>query len=414
MTETGSTREGWYVTIAFSVFSALAAASVSQFSATLTQVAELLGTTKETVAFLDAVKSFFAVFSMLTAPYCIKKFGARAVFAGACFFFLMPQIAMPFTGNYTLFTVLKCVQGLNVYYFPLALLVVAQRSRPCDIGLATAVFMGATYAGGAVGGTIAGICLSVMDWRSAFHAISIPMVLISVILFFVLPKTSEEPAAGGGETKGGKGAYQFVVRNKLTWFLIFAFLPTVWTVQAIWSDMIPFGQYLGFSDSALGGVMSVSAFAIMLVSLISGKTSDWFASRGQDKLRRRVGVFLLGTILILIGVVIMLAIDISPSDVWTFNGVVFVLSVGAAWGLGSFYGIFPEYFRGDEVSAANGFIGGCADMAMPLSPIFMAAVGIGMNRWHEAWLSCVVMAVVGFAFSMVILKQDHEKSRGQA
>jgi MFS family permease len=405
--------QGWIAALAFSLLSAVTAAATSQFSATLAQVAEQVGTTEATVAFVDALKYFLSVGAVLTAPYLIKKCGKRAVFAAGCLVFLIPQVWMPFNGNFALFVILKSMQGLCVILFPLFLVMIAERCAPRDIGLATAILTGFTYAGGPAGGMIAGLCLATAGWRASFHAISVAMlaaVLFSVLMFTKgAPAGEESPEPGARAADSGKD-YRFVVRNRLTWLLVLAFFPTIWTVQSIWSDMIPFGRGLGFSETEMGGVMSVSALSILAASLLSGKVSDLAvsrlpASRGPGRLRRRVSVFSLGTVLIMAGVAVLLSSDLRPPNTALFNFVVFSLSFGAAWGLGSFYSIFPEYFKGGEVSAANGFIGGLADMGMPASPMFMAVVGIGMGHWNLAWASCAVIAAAGLVFSAVILKR---------
>jgi MFS family permease len=406
---TPANGRGWAAALTLSLLSAVTAAATSQFSATLAQVAEQVGTTGAAAAFVDAVKYFFSVGAVLAAPYLIKKYGQPAVFAAGCLAFLIPQLWIPFNREYGLFVVLKSMQGLCVVLFPLFLVMIADRCPPRDIGLATAILTGFTYAGGAAGGMIAGFCLSRADWQTSYHAISAAMllsILLSVPVFWGGKRTcrGREPAAG---SEGNKNAYRFVVRNGLTWLLILAFFPTIWTVQSIWSDMIPFGQALGFSGAQMGGVMSVSALSILAGSLLSGKVSDLAASRGPDRLRRRVVVFALGTALIIAGVAVLLSANLRPPGTGLFNFVVFSLSFGAAWGLGSFYSIFPEYFKGDEVSAANGFIGGLADMGMPASPMFMAVVGIGMGHWRLAWSSCALIAAAGLVFAAVILKRKH-------
>jgi MFS family permease len=420
-----SSWRGWAAALTLSLLSAVTAAATSQFSATLDYVAEQVGTTGAGAAFVDAVKYFFSVGAVLAAPRFIKQYGKRAVFAAGCLVFLIPQVWIPFNRAYGLFVVLKSMQGLCVVLFPLFLVMIADRCAPRDIGLATAILTGFTYAGGAAGGTIAGFCLSRMGWQASYHAISAAMlltILLAAPVFLNDGRTGgrhSEPATGntaagsavaGDAAAGDESAYRFVVRNRLTWFLIFAFFPTVWTVQSIWSDMIPFGLHLGFSDAQMGGVMSVSALSILAGSLLSGKVSDLAASRGPNRLQRRAAVFALGTVLIMAGAAVLLSADLRPPKTGLFNFVVFFLSFGAAWGLGSFYSIFPEYFRDGEVSAANGFIGGLADMGMPASPMFMAAAGIAGGHWRLAWSSCAFIAAVGLAFSAAILKCRAERT----
>ena len=100
-------------------------------------------------------------------------------------------------------------------------------------------------------------------------------------------------------------------------------------------------------------------------------------------------------VLIALGIFSLVLIDMRAPSLFFFNAVAGLLSFGAAWGLGSFYCIIPEIYAEEQVTVANGLVGGIADMAMPLSPIVMAVVGIGMNRWNLAWFSCVAVCLVG-------------------
>ena len=384
---------GWYVALIGAITAAVSAASVAQFSTTLAPLAQKLGVAEDAIALSDSLKSAVVVVAMLIAPTVIKKFGWRPIYVLSFLAFLIPQSLMPYASNYSAFLGLKALQGFSALMFPLVLALIMEWNESHNMGLATSIFTGIFYAGGAVGGTIAGFATAYGGWAFSYHILSMMMTVLSVV--FLLTVSSKQGESSGEEQEQSSGAYRSVVQNKLTWFLVIAFLPTIWTIQAIWADMVPFGFGLGYSESETGGIMGISAAAILIAALISGKISDLFSKRSVDKLNARIKVLSVGIVFIALGILAMVAIDMSAPSLFAFNAVTFVLSFGAAWGLGAFYCIIPEVYAGEQVTVANGFIGGIADMAMPLSPIVMAVVGIGMNRWNLAWFSCVAVCLVG-------------------
>ena len=394
---------GWYIALISAVTAAVSAASASQFSTTLAPLAQKLGVAEDAIALSDPLKSAVVVAAMLMAPTVIKKCGWRVVYILSLLSFLIPQSLMPYAPTYSVFLGLKALQGFSALMFPLLLALIMEWNESHHMGLATSIFTGIFYAGGAVGGTIAGFATIHSGWPFSYHILSIMMTVLSVVFLLTVSSKQAEPIEEN-QTED-KGAYRSVVQSKLTWLLVIAFLPTIWTIQAIWADMVPFGLGLGYSESETGGIMGISAVAILIAALISGKVSDLFSKGSAHKLNARIKVLSVGIVLIALGILAMFAIDMRAPGLFAFNAVTFLLSFGAAWGLGAFYCIIPEVYEGENVTVANGFIGGVADMAMPMSPIVMAVVGIGMNQWHLAWLSCVGVCVVGLWAAYKIIKR---------
>lgn len=404
-----SSGRGWYVAFLSALTAAISAATASQFSATLAPLATQLGVTEEAVALTESIKSVFVVLAMLIAPASIKKWGWRTTFILSGVSFLVPQLLMPFVSSFVFLAVLKGLQGFSALLFPLALGLIVEWNESKSLGLATSIFTGVFYAGGALGGMIAGFSSALWGWRFSYHLLSGAMLLMSILYLMTISSREQSTEAAPQDN----GAYRFVVRHKLTWFLIVAFLPTVWTIQAIWADMVPFGLGLGYTDTQTGSVMGLSSLAIVLGALLSGKTSDFFASLSPNRLKARISVFAFGALLIIAGVSVTIFFKPLPPHLSLFNMVVFFLSFGAAWGLGAFYCIFPEIYNRDQVNAANGFIGGLADMAMPMSPVVMALLGIRMNRWDWAWFSCILVAMVGLVFCFKIFNHKENKTEKQ-
>ncbi len=394
---------GWYISIVCAFSAAVVAGCTAQFSLTLAPLAQKLGVTEAAVALSDPPSAAMVILAELIAPLVMKKFGVRATFILSALLFVIPQTLIPYAPNYFCLVALKLAQGFCAMLFPLALSLIVAWGDARNVGLATSIFTGVFYAGGTMGGAVAGGVVSLVGWEASYHVLSAAMIAMSVLF---LSTVRGWPAAGEmeEETAEERGSYRSVVFDRRTWFLILAFLPTIWAIQTIWADMAPFGEYLGYSEAEAGGVMGIAAVAILVAALASGKASDWLASRSARPLAARVCVLSAGTVLIAIGVLVIILSDLAAPNIASFHAAAFFLSLGAAWGLGSFYCIIPEIYEGERVNVANGFAGGVADMAMPLSPTFMAIVGLGMGMWSKAWLFCIPICAAGLVFSLLVAR----------
>lgn len=390
---------GWHISIVCALSAAVVAGCTAQFSLTLTPLAQKLGMTEAAIALSDPPSAAMVILAELIAPLVMKKFGVRATFAVSALLFIVPQTLIPYAPNYICLVALKLAQGFCAMLFPLSLSLIVAWSDERSVGLATSIFTGVFYAGGTLGGAVAGVVISLVGWEFSYHALSAAMIAMSAL--FLSAVRGWPDGVGAEEEAEGRGAYRSVVFDRRTWFLVLAFLPTIWAIQTIWADMAPFGEYLGYSEAQTGSVMGIAAAAILIAALSSGKASDWFASRSARPLAARVGVLSAGTALIAAGVLVIVLSDLAAPNIAMFYAAVFFLSLGAAWGLGSFYCIIPEIYEGERIAVANGFAGGATDLAMPLSPTFMAIVGIGMGKWSEAWIFCILICAVGLVFSLL-------------
>lgn len=399
---------GLYTAIIGAITGAVSAATASQFSSVLAPLALRLGVAEKAVALTESIKSIAVVFAMLAAPAIIRRCGWRFSFALGALTMLIPQLLMPITGSYALLALLKAIQGFSALLFPLILSLIMEWCSEKNIGLTTALFMGVFYAGGSAGGAVAGAAITRWGWQASFHMLSAAMIVTAVI-FMLTVKSDRKPQLREASPRSDRNVYKSVISFKETWLLIIAFLPTIWTIQAIWADVIPFSLNIGYAESNVGGTSSIAATAIVLAAVISGRVSDMSALRVKSPLLGRVAVFSAGMILIITGALIMVFVNFAPPASLVFNSAIFLLSFGAAWGLGSFYCILPELFDGEQTMIANGFIGGIADMAMPLSPAAMAVLGIDLGLWDLAWFSCAVVSLVGLFFAAQFFRRGKNR-----
>lgn len=395
---------GLYTAVIGALTGAVSAATASQFSLVLAPLALRLDVAEKAIALTESVKSVAVVFAMLATPAIIRRCGWRFSFTLGVLTMLIPQLLMPEIESYALLVLLKAIQGFSALLFPLILSLIMEWCSEKNMGLTTALFMGIFYAGGSAGGAMAGEAVTRWGWQASFHTLSAVMAAASVV-FLLTVKSYRKPQLRKTSSHNCENTYKSVISLKETWFLIIAFLPTIWTIQAIWADVIPFGLNIGYTESSVGGTSGIAAAAIVVAAVISGRASDMSALRVKTPLFGRIAVFSAGMFLIIASVLIMVFVDLAPPASLAFNSAIFLLSFGAAWGLGSFYCMLPELFDEEQTMTANGFIGGIADMAMPLSPTMMAVLGIGMNLWDIAWLSCAVISLAGLFFAAQIFRR---------
>ena len=137
-------------------------------------------------------------------------------------------------------------------------------------------------------------------------------------------------------------------------------------------------------------IMASTTIGTVIASLISGKVSDMYSQRTINKVSGRIFIMMLSSIIIFIFTLLIIVLDLN--NFYIFYILALFISFGGAWGLGSFYSIFPEMFRGDMLEIAPGFAGGIADISVPLAPFVVGIVFGARGLWSLGWLSCTIMS----------------------
>lgn len=397
-------KKGWRIVFVSAFMGFVLAATFPQFSMTVGYLSEKLLISESMLLFSDTIKALFIVVSMLVSGVFYKKLGARKVFLIALVCMALPQFTLPYASNIPILFLLKAAQGFSSIVFPVFLLIIMDVMEDSKTGLATAVFNGIFYGGAGLGATFTGFLMGKTGWLSTYFALGIIQILVG-ILWLIIVNPSKITVKSEEQERGKKG--KSILKMPVVWLLIIAFFSTTWTIQAITVDMPIYGKFLGYSDMAIGSILTASTIGMVLACLVSGKVSDLACVGRQNRKKARIVVLMVGPILIILGIVALMLADLT--HFMMFYIVTLLLSFGASWGLGSFYCILPEIFSNEELPIVTGFAGGVGDMGMPLAPLVVGVV-FGINGfWEIGWLMCAVVAIFSLVACLLLLREQTHK-----
>lgn len=392
---------GWYVVLISAIIGISMTASFPQFTMVVDEYAIRTGVSKEFLLFTDTVKSISIMVSMLLSGPVYKKLGLKKAFALAILAMVVPQVILPYVTDGMLVLLLKIIQGFCAIIFPVFIINIMDWMDKNQIGTATAVFNGIFYGGSGLGATAAGFTIASMGWVASFHMIAIMTLLPSLVWFFTVKEANK--VEDSALERGRKSGYGAVIKSPITWILIICLFSTIWMVQVLSVDLPLYGEFFGYDAGSVGLIMSSLSFGIFFASIISGRISDFFAGKSKKPSRARLIVFSLGPVLTVLSIMLLFAID--KSNFTLFYGAILLLSFSSAWGLGSFYCILPELMEKSEVEYATGFVGGIADLAMPIGPFVVGVIFGVKGLWTPAWASCIAICLFSVVGCVLLFRK---------
>lgn len=396
-------RYGWYVVLISALIGVSMTASFPQFTMVVEEYAVRLQTTKEFLLFTDTVRSISIMGGMLLSGPVYQKLGLKRTFVFAIASMVVPQILFPFVTRIWIVMVLKIVQGLCAVIFPVFLITIMEWVDRGNIGTATAVFNGIFYGGSGIGATAAGLTISSLGWKASFYMIGLLTLIPSILWFFTVKEKDNFPDSPTHEEtsiSSEEKVFVTVIRSFKTWALVICLFSTIWMVQVLSVDLPLYGGFYNYSADSVGLMMSSLSFGIFFACVVSGKISDYFAGRSKNPGTARLSVFAFGPLITIAIILVLLVIDKGNFPI--FYSVILLLSFASAWGLGSFYCILPELMEKKSVEYATGFIGGIADLAMPIGPFIFGIVFGVKGLWTAAWISCIVICGISLAGAGVL------------
>lgn len=391
---------GWYLVVINGLIGISMTAAFPQFTMVVGDLSKQMNTTEEYLLLSDTIKAFAIMAGMFCSGVVYNRFGLKKTFLISLACMVIPQVIFPFLTSTTLLMPLKIIQGFSAMIFPVFILIIMEWIREAQHGIATAVFNGIFYGGAGIGATIYGLIISEFGWKASFFLGSL-MTLIPGIIWILTVKEK----GSGGESKEEvvckEVAISSVVKLPEVWLLTIAFLSTIWMLQVLTVDIPLWSQYLGYDSAQSGVAMSAVTIGIFGASLISGRVSDCISSKAQNRGAARLKVMLAGPIATIAGIGIIPFLGLQSFPV--FFIAVLILSFGCAWGLGAFYCILPELMKGKALKLATGFIGGTADLGMPIGPLVVGVVFGIKGMWNLAEISCVLVAALSAAGCLMMI-----------
>ena len=387
--------KGWFTVFICAMTGCGLAAGFPQFSMTISALSEKSGLSPGILMTSDTVKSAAIVLSMLVSGFFFNKFGAKKVFLLSMLAAVSTQFFMPYVSSIAALMALKIVQGLAAMVFPVFLVIILRSVEERNAGISTAVFNGIFYAGGGLGATVAGFAIASYGWLSSYYIIGAVQLAAGLIwLLTVKAPPAEKPAR---KLKGGSD----LMASPVMWLLAVSFFSCTWGIQAMTVDWVIFGEWLGYSESALGRIMSAATAGIILSCLISGKVSDFFSKQAKKKSLPRICVFIAGHGMVIASVCFLILFDMREFGLYYAATFLFAFSV--SWGLGAFYSILPEIYPAETVPVSAGVAGGIGDIGMPVAPMVVGVL-FGLNGfWNMGWVVCAAIAFCSFGAGLLLL-----------
>jgi len=400
--------KGWYIVLLSAFMGCTISAAFPQFSMTVTELSLKTGLSQEFLLTSDTIKSASIVVAMLLSGVAYKRIGAHKTFIFALFATVLPQFLLPFVEMPLLIILLKILQGLSSIIFPVFLVIILNWIEERQAGISTAIFNGIFYGGGGIGGTFAGVIIAKQGWVASYFVLGIVQIIVGLIWLFTV---KEQPQGALKETDAiekieNEPKINFLTMPKV-WLLAIAFFATTWTVQAITVDMPLLCEFVGYDALSSGKLLMAVTIGMITACIVSGKISDLAATKMQNKSVARLSIFAIGCVLIIASILLLILADLT--NFYLFFFVIFMLSFGASWGLGTFYSILPEMFDKNTLPLVTGFTGGVGDIGMPLAPLVVGVAFGSRGLWNVGFGSCAVIAAISVLAILPLLKSLQNK-----
>ena len=396
---------GWYIVFISALIGIAMTAAFPQFTMVVDQLSVQLDTTKEFLLFSDTIKSFAIIFAMLFSGSIYNKLKLKGTFAFAMSCLLIPQIVFPFLTTTFWVIPLKIMQGFPAVIFPIFILTIVDWIEQSKMGTATALFNGIFYGGAGFGATISGFAIYYFGWKSSFFIVALMAFIPAVIWFFTVKRRVKENIEEDSiDIEKSNRMILKIIKLPEVWLLTGCFISTIWMIQVLSVDLPLFGDFLGYEASTIGLLMTSLSFGIFAAAIISGKASDMAALNCEISVRGRLKVFLVGPTLTILAIILVMAVDLS--NPFLFYSTILLLSFGSSWGIGSFYCMLPEILEGKVLDYSTGFIGGIADIGMPVGPLIFGVFFGVRGLWTLGWISCILICLVSFFSCFILIKRN--------
>jgi len=396
---------GWYIVLISAIIGIAMTAAFPQFTMVVEELSIQLNTTKEFLLFSDTIKSVAIIVAMLLSGTIYNKLRLKGTFAFAMLCLLIPQVAFPFLTSSFWVIPLKIMQGFPAVIFPIFILTIVDWIEQSKMGTATALFNGIFYGGAGFGATISGFAIQFYGWKSSFFIVAVMALVPAVLWFFTVKRKDKEAMEEDAmEVVQSAKILTKIIKLPEVWLLVGCFLSTIWMIQVLSVDLPLFGDFLGYDASTIGLLMTSLSFGIFAAAIISGRASDMVAIRSTSSLGGRLKVFLVGPALTVVSILLVMAVDLQ--NPWLFYSTVLLLSFGSSWGIGSFWCMLPELLEGKALDYSTGFIGGIADIGMPLGPLIFGVFFGVRGLWTLGWVSCIIICLVSVFSCLLLIKRS--------
>ncbi len=385
-------------------------ATVTQFSLVIEDISGILQVGQDVILLADTFRAICLVIAMFASTLIYKKIGLKGTMVLGIFFQISPQFLIPLAINMNslpLLFLFKGMQGANAMAFPLYIYSISLWVDSKYLGLATAIFNGSFVAGSGIGAFVSSLVIPQLGWEMSFYVIGIACLVFAIpALIMTKDKTVARPLEKHEKINTNKKANsnQGVLKNPITWALIFALVGSTWISQAITVDMPVYMTNIGYDLEESGNLMLIMSVVTIVASILSGYISDVVANKSENKVRARTIIMGSGYILsILTGFFLPL---VSNMGFVSISLAAAGLMFGASWVTGSFWAIPSLVYSKEDNVAGTAFCSGASNIPNPIAP-FVVGVMLGSNgMWTLGWHTCAITSIISVLACLIIVKKS--------
>lgn len=393
----------WLLVICYSLLGIFFPATVTQFSMVVNELAEALAVDSQVILLADTTRAICLVVAMFLSSYVYKRFGLRRTMALGLMFQILPQFLIPLAVGaqcIPLLFVFKGMQGFNAMAFPLYISTITLWMDERYTALATAVFNGSFVAGSGVGAWIAGKIVPALGWQASFFSVG-GICLLFAIPALLITRDRKENISETAVQKGEKEkVYSSIIRQPVTWMLVFALIANTWVSQAVTVDMSVYANGIGYTYGQTGNLMLAISVVTVISSVLAGGVSDWFAVRAKSRLRSRCMVMGAGYGLSMIAAAVLP--KAAALGFFSLSVTACAMMFGASWAAGVFWALPVEVYSREDNVAGTAFCSGASNIPNPIAPM-VVGVMLGSNgHWMEGWMTCAAVSAMSLLASGIL------------
>lgn len=391
----------WLLVFCYSIMGIFFPAAVTQYSMIVDDLTGAMHVSGSIILMADTCRAICLFSAMFLTGYIYKHLGLRKTMALGISCQVIPQFVIPIAINFhnlPMLFVFKAMQGLNAIAFPLYISTITLWMDERYDAIATAIFNGSFTAGSGVGAFITSRIIPAVGWKSSFYAIGC-LCLITCIPVLLI--TRDKPVTNAKVTSHNnqKGIYRNIVRQPITWLLIFALLANTWVSQAVTVDMSVYVNSI-YDKSQTGNLMLVLSVITVIASILAGVVSDSLAMKSKDKLKNRSIVMLSGYFLSMIAAILLPITAVK--NYYVFEIVACVMAFGASWPGGVFWSLPVLAYSKEDNVAGTAFCSAASNVPNPIAPMVVGVLLGSHGYWTIAWNTCAAASMVSIISGMMI------------
>lgn len=402
---------GWWVTIISAIGSLTVFSTMTSYSMTASQLADVLGSTENAVMLGETIRMILWVVGLIIGGAVIGRIGFKSTVALAIACLLVPQFLFPYVRSYGLLLFLKAIQGLASMSWPAFVVATMSWVQERQVGLASGIFLGGSLAGGGIGGFIVGHVIPAMGWQASFWVLGLISLAVTVLWYLTVrvpPAPAEAKATGEAEEmSAGPSPFSQMLRMPETWLLSVIMLGSTWMLFGLLSTLPIYGADLGYDVTRVGNLATSVSIGYVVAALIAGSVSDVLARR-MGELRGRAMTMAIGFVAAIVGAILLPLL--APVSFGAFYFVALISAFGNSWPQAAYWAVPSVTYPPEVEAAGTGFTGGVGNISDPISPLVIGTLLGGAGQWNLGWWTCAIASAVALIASLALAARGKSKT----